>query len=192
MGCADGVRRRRADLETGRGSFVNHPVHRAVLDYERTQENVARLQANLAGRRLGRRERREKETELARWRRRLGRGEEGAGRRWRPELRRTDRAEKEITSHLNDLHRRRDERLAWFAGHPEAARRLERIDEDIGAMNVVVAGRGPGAELARGPMRDRPWRRGVPAAGRSPELAWACDTGLALGGRRLLSVRERS
>ena len=51
----DGLRRRRADLEAGRGHYANHPVNRAVLDLEQAQENVARLEGNLSGRRLPRR-----------------------------------------------------------------------------------------------------------------------------------------
>ncbi|MDP1803539.1 MAG: hypothetical protein Q8K72_00075 [Acidimicrobiales bacterium] len=63
----DGLRRRRADLETGRGHYANHPINRAVLNHQQAQENVARLRGNLDGRRLPRREQREKEAELARW-----------------------------------------------------------------------------------------------------------------------------
>ena len=163
----DGVRCRRVDLEIGRGSYANHPINRAVLDHQRAEGNVARLVSNLAGRRLGRRERREKETELARWRPRLDAAERRLDDVRRPELRRLDKAEAELTNGLAVLHGEREERAAWFARHPEAARRLDRLDRDSGALNIAVAGPGLGADVTRGPMRERPWVRDVPVAGRS-------------------------
>jgi hypothetical protein len=166
----EGLRRRRADLEIGRGRYANHPVNRDLLDYERVHENVARLQANLAGRRLSRRERREKETDMAHWRPRLDAAAKALDDVRRPELSRLDRAQEEIGTRLAGLYERRDARLAWFAANPEAARRLNGIDQDIEALNIIVGGRGPGADPARGPRRDRPWLREVPAAARSLDV----------------------
>lgn len=88
----------------------------------------------------------------------------------RPEVRLLEGAHEEISIRLVDLYERRDERVAWFAGHPEAAHRLDGLDHDIVALNVVVDPDGPGADLARGPMRDRPWLRDVPIVGRSLDV----------------------
>lgn len=170
----DGLRRRRSDLEVGRGSYANHPVNRAVLDHEQAQENVARLQVNLSRRRLPWRERREKETELAQWRPRLAASAKALDDIRTPERERLDKAEKTAVDRLGGLHEQREQRAVWFAGHPEAPRRLGDIDRAVDALNVAVEVPTAGADRARVPMRDRPWLRDIPAAGRS------LDVGLGL------------
>jgi hypothetical protein len=76
----DGLRRRQADLENGRGSYANRPLNRAVIAHDEATRNVTRLQGNLTRGRLPRPERREKEAELVQWRLRL------AGRPRRPTI----------------------------------------------------------------------------------------------------------
>jgi hypothetical protein len=166
----DRLRRRRAELETGRGSYANHPLNGAVLDFQQAQANVTRLQGNLDGRRLPRRERREKEGELARWRARLAGSARTVEDIHTPEAARIDGAEAKLTARLAGLHERQQQRVDWFAAHPEAARRLDRLDGEIHALDRVVEGQARGTDLGRGPMRDRPWLREVPVTGRSLEI----------------------
>jgi len=157
----DRLRRRRADLETGRGSFANHPLNRAVLDHEQAKENVARLRGNLTSRRLPRRERKEKETELAQWRLRLAGATQTLDDLRTPELKRIDGAEAKVTSRLAGLYETQQHRAKFLASHPEAARRLDRIDGDVQALDVVVEGPARGTRLERGRVGERPWMRDV-------------------------------
>ncbi len=158
----DGSRRRQADLETGRGRFANHPVNRAVLDFEQAEANLTRLRGNLDGRRLPRRERREKEAELAQWRVRQAAAAKALDDLVTPERRRLDRAEAKLVDRLSGLHERREERDAWFARNPEAARRVDGIEHEVETLNAVVDPPTPAVSLGRGPARNWPWLREAP------------------------------
>ena len=166
----DRLRHRRADLETGRGSYANHPLNRAVLDHEQAKENVARLRGNLTSRRLPRRERREKESDLVRWRLRLAGVTQTLDDLRTPERKRIDGAEVQVTSKLAGLHEAQQQRADFFATHPEAARRLDRIDCEVQALDVVLKGPARGTHLERGRMGDRPWMRDVPVQDRSLDI----------------------
>ena len=114
----DGLRRRRADLETGRGNYANHPINRAVLDHEQAQANVIRLQGNLDGRRLPRRERREKETQLVQWRARHLASARTVDDIRMPEGKRIDKAEAKVVGRLAGLYEQRELRGAWLTAIP--------------------------------------------------------------------------
>ncbi len=166
----DGLRRRRADLETGRGHYANHPINRAVLDHQQAQENVIRLQGNLDTRRRPRRERREKEAELARWRVRYAAAAKVLDDLAAPERQRLDKAEANVTGRLSSLHEQRERRDLWFAGHPEAARRLDSIECDVETLTVDVDRPSPGVTARRGVSRDLPWLRDTPVIDRGLDL----------------------
>jgi hypothetical protein len=166
----DALRRRRADLETGRGHYANHPLNRAVLDHEQAQANVARLRGNLDGRRLPRRERREKEAELARWRVRHAAAAKTLDDLAAPERRRLARAEAGLASRLSGLHEQRQQRDSWFADHPEAARRLDSIERDVETLTADVDRLSPVVTAARGASRDLPWLRDPPVIDRGLDL----------------------
>jgi DNA repair exonuclease SbcCD ATPase subunit len=164
------LRRRRADLEEGRGTYANHPVNRAALDHEQAQENVARLRVAVQNRRLSRRERRATEVELAQWRSRLTVAAKKLDDIRRLERSRLDKAEAKVTSRFVALYEQRDQRAAWSARRPEAARRLDGLDREVEALGAVVDGPVLGREQAQGPMRDRPWLRDIPVPGRSVDV----------------------
>jgi conjugative relaxase-like TrwC/TraI family protein len=166
----DRLRRRRADLATGRGAYADHPLNRAVLNHEQATATVARLQGNLASGRLPRRERREKEAELARWRVRHAAAAKALDSLVTPERRRLDKAEVNVTGRLSSLHEQRERRHSWFAGHPEAARRIDHIEREVETLNVVADHPGPGLAAGRGGSRDLPWRRHAPVVDRGLDL----------------------
>ena len=170
----DGLCRRRADLETGRGHYANHPINQAVLDHQRAEENVARLEGNLVGRRLPRRGRREKEAELARWRVRHAATAKALDDLVTPERRRLDKAEAKLADRLGGLDAQREQRADWFAANPDAARRIDGIERDVETLSVVVNRHGPVVNLGRGPSRNRPWLRETPVVERG------LDVGLGL------------
>lgn len=140
-----------------------------MLDHERAQANVTRIQSDLANRRLPRRERRERETELVQWRFRLAGSTQTIDDLRTPELERIDRAEAKVTPRRAGLYDRQRQRAHWFASHPEAARRLDRIDREIQALDVIVEGPARATELERGQTRNRPWTQ-VPVAARSLDV----------------------
>ncbi len=166
----DRLRRRRGDLGEGRGAYAKHPVIRAVLDHEQAQASVARLQARLARGRLPRRDRRETEADLARWRSRLTAAAKRLDDISGPERRRLDQAEARLTGRLTGLYDQRDQRVEWLASHPEAARRLDSINQDVEALNRVMEGSPAGVERGRAPARDRAWVRDVPVASRNLDV----------------------
>lgn len=122
------------------------------------------------GRRLPRRERREKEAELARWRVRHAAAAKELDDLAAPERRRLDRAEANVTGRLSNLHGQRERRESWFAGHPEAARRLDSIERDVETLNLDVERPGLGVTARRGASRDLPWLRDPPVIDRGLEL----------------------
>jgi hypothetical protein len=154
----DRLRRRRADLQTGRGSYANHPLNRAVIVHEQAEANVTRLQGNLDRRRLPRGEWRKRETELVQWRVQLPGAARTVDDIRTPERKQIDRDEATVASMLADLHDQRERRSDWFASHPEAARRLDRIDGEVQALDIVVEG------LARGTL-DGARRNAQPTVG---------------------------
>ena len=166
----DGMRRRRGDLDTGRGYYANHPINRAVLDHQQARENVARLEGNLAGRRLARRERRAKQMELAEWRARFSASVSTVDAIRTPERTRLDRGEAKVVARLAGLYEQRAVRNAWLSGHPEAAHRLAGIDREVEALDVVMGGPRAGHELRRGVTRARPGLRDAPVVERSLDL----------------------
>jgi len=166
----DRLRRRRADLETGRGSHANHPLNRAVIAHEQAKGNVGRLRGNLTSGRVPRRERRTKEAELVQWRLRLAASTQTLDDLRTPELKRIDGAEAKVTSRLAGLREAQLQRADFFAVHPEVARRLDRIDSEVQALDVVVEGPTRGAHMERGRMDDPPWMRNVLNAERSLDI----------------------
>jgi conjugative relaxase-like TrwC/TraI family protein len=165
-----GLRRRRADLETGRGHYANHPLNRAVLDHEQAHANVIRLEGDLNNRRPPRRERREKETQLVQWHARLIASARTVQDIRTPEVKRIARAETHITGRLAGLHDQQERRADWMASHPEAARRVDRIDRELQALAVVLERPAKETDLVRGPIRSRPSSHEVPVASRSLDI----------------------
>jgi hypothetical protein len=163
----DRLRRRRADLETGRGSYANHPLNLAVIAHDETTRNVTRLQGNLTRGRLPRRERREKEAELVRWRLRLAASTQTLDDLRTPEVTRIDGAEAKVTGRVVGLKEAQQQRADFFAAHPDAARRLDRIDREVQALDVVVEGPTRGE---RGRVADPPWLRNVLNTERSIDI----------------------
>lgn len=137
---------------------------------QQAQENVARLRGNLEGRHLPRRERREKEAELARWRVRHAAAAKALDDLAAPERQRLDRAEADVTGRLSSLHEQRERRESWFAGHPEAARRLDNIERDVETLNLDVECPSPGVTAGRGASRDLLWLRDPPVIDRGLDL----------------------
>ena len=138
-----------------------------MLDHEQAKENVARLRGNLTSRRLPRRE---KETELVRWRLRLAGSTQTLNDLRTLELKRIHEAEAKVTSRLGGLFEAQQHRADFFAGHPEAARRLDRIDGEVRALDVVVEGPARGTHSERGRAGDRRWARDVPVQDRSLDI----------------------
>ncbi|HWI04875.1 MAG TPA: hypothetical protein VNT52_13775, partial [Acidimicrobiales bacterium] len=141
------------------------------LDHEQARANVARLQGSLDSRRLPRRERREKEAELARWRLRHAAAAKVLDDLVTPEHRRLDRAEAKLAGRLGGLGRSESSEPTGFADHPDAACRLDGIERDVETLSAVVHRHAPAVSLGRGPSRDWPWLRDAPAI----------DRGLGLG-----------
>lgn len=166
----DALRRRRSDLETGRGWYANHPLNRAVLDQQQTEASVARLTGNLAGRRLPRRGRRQKEAELARWRARQAATARALGDLVTPERRRLDSAEPNVTGQLSHLNEQRAQRDAWFARNPKVARRLNGIELDIETLDALAERAAPAVNLGRGASRNWHGLRRVPVAERGLDI----------------------
>ena len=128
--------------------------------------------ANLEGRRLPRRERREKEAELARWRVRYAAVAKGVDDLAAPERQRLDKVEANVTGRLSSLHEQRERRDSWFAGHPESARRLVSIERDVETLTVEVDRSSLGVTAGRGASRDLPWLRDTPVIDRGPDLGF--------------------
>ena len=147
-----------------------HPINRAVLNHQQAQENVIRLQGNLDTRRRPRRERREKEAELARWRVRYAAAAKDLDDLAAPERRRLDNAEANLTGRLSNLHEQRERRDSWFAGHPEAARHLDSIERDLEMLTIDVDRLSPGGTPGRAASRDLPWLQDTPAIERGLDL----------------------
>jgi hypothetical protein len=166
----DGLRRRRADLATGRGHYANHPLNRALLDHQQAQENVARLAGYLSGRRLPRRERHAKQAELAEWRARFSACVRTANAIRTPERTRVDRAEANVAGRLARLYEQRKDRERWLASHPDAAARIAVVDREVNALAALAVGPTPGSGLERGQARGRPRMREVPVVEHSPHL----------------------
>jgi hypothetical protein len=170
----DRLRRRRADLESGRGSYANHPLNRAVLDLKQAEANVARLQGNLTGRRLPRRERREKETQLAHSRARLAALAQKVDDVRTPAGKQIDREEAEAVWRLGGLRDQQVRRSEWFASHPGPARRILDIDGQVLTLDVAVGAAERSVQAARGLI--------VSCHGygptRSPLVSWTSDSGV--------------
>ncbi len=115
----DRLRRQRADLETGRGSYANHRLNRAVIAHDEATRNVTRLQGNLTRGRLPRRERREEESELARWRVRAAVAAKTLAEIRVPEQRHLDSDESKVGADLAGLH---GQRLTEPTGWPGTQR----------------------------------------------------------------------
>jgi hypothetical protein len=57
-----------------------------------------------------------------------------------------------------------------MASHPEAARRVDRIDRELQALAVVLERPAKETDLVRGPIRSRPSSHEVPVASRSLDI----------------------
>ncbi len=166
----DRLRRRRADLETGRGSYANHPLNRAVIAHDEATRNVTRLQGNLTSGRLTRRERREKETQLVHWRALLLASARTVDDIRTPEAKRIDDAVAKITSRIASLVEQQDQRSAWFTIHPGAAHRLDQLGARVQVLDATIEAPARGTQMQQGPTRDRPWMREVPVPSRSLDI----------------------
>jgi hypothetical protein len=111
---------------------------------------------NLTRGRLPRRERKAKEAELVQWRLRLAASTQTLADLRTPEVTRIDGAEAKVTSRLAGLKQAQQQRATFFAAHTEAARRLDRIDSEVQALDVVVEGPTRGTPLGGGRMVDPP------------------------------------
>ena len=89
--------------------------------------------------RMSRRERRTKDAELVQWRLRRAGSTQTPDDLRTPELERIDGAEAKVTSTLAGLYERQQQRADFYATHPEAARRPDRVGR-----------RSPGARGRRG------------------------------------------
>ena len=77
----------------------------------------------------------------------------------KPERRRLDKAEVNVAGRLTSLHEQRERRDSWFAGHPEAARRIDLIEREVETLNVVADRPSPAMTPGRAASRDGPWLR---------------------------------
>lgn len=141
-----------------------------MLDHERAEENATRLQGNLASRRLPRRERREKEQELARWRVRATAAAKTLAEIRTPEQRQLDLLERKLSCDLSGLYGQRSERADWFAANPDAVSRLDSIEQEIETPNVGADRLGLGESLGRGAARNWPWMRDAPVVDRGVDM----------------------
>ena len=83
-----------------------------------------------------------------------------------PERRRLDKAEANLIGRLSRLHEQRVRRDSWFAGHPEATRRLDSIERIVETLNLDADRPSPGVTAGRGASRDLPWLRVTPVIDR--------------------------
>jgi hypothetical protein len=141
-----------------------------VIAHDEATRNVTRLQGNLTRGRLPRRERREKEAELARWRIRAAAAAKTLADIRMPQQRQLDRDEGKLGADLAGLHGQRNDRADWFARHPEAARRLDGIEREVETLNVGADRSGIAVNRGRDAWRDWPWLRETPVRDRGLDM----------------------
>ena len=141
-----------------------------MIAHDEATANVIRLSGNLTRGRLPRRERREKESELARWRIRAAAGAKTLADIRMPEERLLERDERKVDADLARLHSQRIDRSEWFASHPEAVCRLDGIEREVETLSVSADRSGAAVNLGRGAGLDRPWLRDTPVVDRDLDL----------------------
>ena len=136
----------REHLAKGTGRYRDHPVRQALGELRLAESNVARLQRNLAGCR-SRKERKAWEADLEEWRRKLAAAARDLAEVSDPELTRLDKEEQGLQRRLTGLWSRREKYESWAARHPEAERRLEHLNAEIGPLDQILDRKGPGRDL---------------------------------------------
>jgi conjugative relaxase-like TrwC/TraI family protein len=155
------IARWREDLRVGGGQYADHPVGEAVRNRQTTRRELQLAENILRAPDRSRSTRR-------RWRRVAATARQdhsvaaaSVEALSAPERRILDEADAKINEHIEGLWDKREERQAWFDEHPEATRRLDRLEIEIASLDTRL-------DNARGiPDRaiDRPWLRPPPELG---------------------------
>lgn len=87
-----------------------------------------------------------------------------------PEQRHLDREERKVSANLAGLYSQRNDRAEWFTSRPEAARRLDGIEQEVETLNVGADRPGAAVNLGRDAWRDWPWLRETPARDRGQDV----------------------
>jgi hypothetical protein len=146
------LRQDRTDLFTGHGRYVVTPEGDAArkLIHARHQHHDAQHYAEISD---TWRDRRHWRKEAAHWADQESAAETAYVDTVGPEARRLDHATSHLEEHRDELDTARHERSAWFAEHPEAARRLRSLDRELHPLpelpEIHDLGRGPVAGHGR-------------------------------------------
>jgi hypothetical protein len=151
------LRQARTDLLTGHGRYVGTPEGAAArhLIHARHQHQDAQRHAETSD---SWRDRRQWRQEAVHWS-----GEEAAAEATYvetvgPEVNRLDQAIRNLEGHRDELDTARQERNAWLAQHPEAARRLRSLDRELNPLPQLAEIEALGRAHAAGIRRDAGFR----------------------------------
>ena len=146
------LRRDRTDLQAGRGRYAGTPEGDAALRllHARRQHQDAERHAEASG---SWRDRRHWRKEATHW----ADEESGAEATYvatvGPHVNRLDQAITLLEEHRGELHTANRQRNGWLASHPEAARRLSRLDRELNPLSqlpeIEALGRAHAADIRR-------------------------------------------
>jgi hypothetical protein len=125
------LQRERDDLAAGEGRYRDHPVSHALWECRQAENNVARIQRDLARSGTPRTDRRRWRAELAGWQPRHAAAVRAVADISAPEIDRIDEEERTLDEHLSDLWAQRESYQRWAGIHPEAANRLDHLAGEI-------------------------------------------------------------
>jgi hypothetical protein len=155
----DRLRRQQDDLAAGKGVYARQPIGAAVRNIEQADMNTRRIERDLRNHKPGRADRRRAQAEITDWQQRRSVATRDLEALTGPELTRLNGIDEQLAGRLSELWGQRQDRQDWIERHPEAARRLDRLAADIGAIDAqldrtrAVPARGVGRE------HDYPWLR---------------------------------
>ena len=167
------LQRQRNDLAAGTGRYAGGPIAGAMRRLHRAEANVERLESNLERSKQSRKERRGWRAEMAEWRQRVSVVVAEVESLRRPEVTRLDQAEDSIAERLAGLPDQRGVRQAWDDRHPEAARRLDSLTDEIDALDASL-------DRSRD-VQGRTRADGLPFGRYRPPLSQQPDRGIDLG-----------
>jgi hypothetical protein len=123
------------DLAAGEGRYRAHPVAHALWERRQAENNIARLQRDLARSGTPRADRRRWRAELADWRTKHVAATRAVTEVSGPAIARIDEEERTVGERLSDLWAQHETHQRWAGIHPEAAHRLDHLAGEIDVLN---------------------------------------------------------
>jgi hypothetical protein len=158
------LRQDRTDLHTGHGRYAATPLGDAARTLSQATSMRRQAEGFAAMSDMGRRMRRQWRADARSWAERESLARAQFEQLATPETARLDEAIGRLDAHFQHLSAAESERSSWIAGHPEATRRLQRIDLELTRVEhqlrpqpaTMAAERAVGADRGVRPLTPRP------------------------------------